>query len=170
MNKKINSYNIGVAAEAFAAGQFARFGYDISVQYGANQPEYDLIAHKDDMILKVQVKGSQDRGWGLTQNYKKNKTYHEAIDDWLSTHSKKTIFCLVQFANTKDDEIPRLYLATPSEIASQMKKARGGKGDTILHENYTYKNGVAAGVTDKLPDEWKFTKGRVEQLFLFNAV
>lgn len=33
----MNSWQVGVAAEVFAAGQFARCGYDVSVQYGANQ-------------------------------------------------------------------------------------------------------------------------------------
>lgn len=169
MNKIISSYNIGVSAEAFVAAQFARYGYDVSVQYGANQPEYDLIAHKEDMILKIQVKGSQDGGWGLTQNFKKEKSYHKAIDDWLANHGKKTIFCLVQFMNIKYDELPHMYLATPKEIALQMKCARGGVGDTVLRENYTYKSGIAKGITDKLPDEWVFTKERADELFFQNA-
>ena len=41
---KMTSWHVGVAGEAFAAGQFTRFAYDVSVQYGANQPEYDLLA------------------------------------------------------------------------------------------------------------------------------
>ena len=69
--KKMTSWHVGVAAEAYAAALFARFGYDVSVQYGANQPEYDLIAVSGDKMLKISVKGSQDGGWGLTQNYKK---------------------------------------------------------------------------------------------------
>ena len=93
--KKVSSWHIGVAGEAFAAAQFARYGIDVSVQYGANQPEYDLIATKGDKMLKVSVKGSQDGGWGLTQGYKKGCDYHEAIDKWLAAHGKKTIFCLV---------------------------------------------------------------------------
>lgn len=46
--KAISSWHVGVAAEAFAAALFARLGYDVSVQYGANQPEYDLIAVSGD--------------------------------------------------------------------------------------------------------------------------
>lgn len=87
--KKVSSWHIGVAGEAFAAAQFARYGIDVSVQYGANQPEYDLIATKGDKMLKVSVKGSQDGGWGLTQGYKKGCDYHEAIDKWLAAHGKK---------------------------------------------------------------------------------
>ena len=65
---KLSPRNISVAAEAIAAAQFARCGFDVSVQYGANQPEYDLIIANGDALLKVSVKGSQDGGWGLTQS------------------------------------------------------------------------------------------------------
>ncbi|AFM14226.1 group I intron-associated PD-(D/E)XK endonuclease [Turneriella parva] len=68
----MNSYQVGVAAEAFAAAQFARIGFDVSIQYGANQPEYDLLVTKSDRFLKVSIKGSQDGGWGLTQSYLKD--------------------------------------------------------------------------------------------------
>jgi hypothetical protein len=79
------------------AKEFARLKYDVSVQYGANQPEYDLIAVSGDKILKISVKGSKDKSWGLTQGYKKGCTYHEAVDRWLDAHHEKTIFSLVQF-------------------------------------------------------------------------
>jgi hypothetical protein len=35
---KPSPWHIAVAAEAFAAAQFARCGFDVSVQYGADQP------------------------------------------------------------------------------------------------------------------------------------
>jgi len=38
-----SSWHVATAAEAVVAAQFARLGFDISVQYGANQPEYDLM-------------------------------------------------------------------------------------------------------------------------------
>ena len=34
--KEISPWHVGVAAEAYAAALFARYGYDVSVQYGAN--------------------------------------------------------------------------------------------------------------------------------------
>lgn len=165
MNKTVSSYHIGVSAEAFAAAQFARCGFDVSVQYGANQPEYDLMVHHNDKILKISVKGSQDGSWGLTQGYKKGRTYHEAIDEWLKAHGKKTLFCLVQFRNVKENELPRIYLATPAEIASHMKASHGGNGDTILHEHHKWRKGVAKGAEDHIPSEWLFTKDRVHHLF-----
>ena len=168
--KKVSSWHIGVSAEAFVAAQFARCGYNPLVQYGANQPEYDLIVangNNGDEMLKISVKGSQDGSWGLTQKYKtKENSYHDAIDKWLDAHGKKTIFCLVQFKDVDDSQMPRMYLATPAEIAKVMKKSRGGLGDTIIYENHEWgERAAAAGTIDKLPDEWVFTKERVDFMF-----
>ena len=161
VKKKVSSWHIGVAAEAFVAAQFARYGIDVSVQYGANQPEYDLIAAQGDKMLKISVKGSQDGGWGLTQGYIQNGDYHKAINLWLETHGKKTVFCLVQFKNTKDSEMPRIYLATPSEIAEELHKARAGEGETVLREYHMWtKRSVAAGTVDIIPETWKLTEER----------
>lgn len=164
--KTISSWHVGVAAEAFAAAMFARYGYDVSVQYGANQPEYDLIATSGDLMLKVSVKGSQDGSWGLTQSYKKGCNYHEAAQKWLGNHHKKTIFCLVQFKGTADDEMPRMYLASPCEIATVMNASAGGRGDTILYEYHKWgPRAVGSGTIDRIPDEWKFTAERAQYMF-----
>ena len=164
--KAISSWHVGVAAEAFAAALFARLGYDVSVQYGANQPEYDLIAVSGDKMLKISVKGSQDGGWGLTQNYKKDCDYQEAIKKWLSNHHKKTIFCLVQFKGTEDHEMPRMYLASPVEIAEVLKKSAGGRGETILYEYHEWGPRAAGrGTIDRVPDEWRFTAERAKNMF-----
>ena len=166
MKKLMNSWHVGVAAEAFAAAQFARCGYDVSVQYGANQPEYDLIAVSGDHILKISVKGSQDGSWGLTQSYKKGRSYQETTQKWLDSHHNKTIFCLVQFSDTKIDEMPRIYLASPKEIADRLNASAGGRGETILYENHTWGPRAAGyGTTDKVPDEWKFSRYRADYMF-----
>ena len=163
MKKIVSSWHIGVSAEAFVAAQFARYGIDVSVQYGADQPEYDLIASRGDQILKISVKGSQDGSWGLTQKYMKNGDYHKAIDQWLAAHGKKTVFCLVQFMGTEENEMPRMYLARPSDIAEELHKARAGAGDTILREYHEWtKQSVAYGTKDIIPEEWKLTKERAE--------
>ncbi len=163
---KFTSWHVGVSAEAFAAAALARCGYYVSVQYGANQPEYDLIAESNDRMLKISVKGSQDGRWGLTQGYKKECDYHQAIDNWLKAHHKKTIFCLVQFKDVAITSFPRIYFATPSEIANQLHKEAGGRGETILFENHTWTAKAAGkGTTDKIPDDWKFSVERIESLF-----
>lgn len=165
MKKQISSWHVGIAAEAYAAGIFARCGYDVSVQYGANQPEYDLIVVKNDLMLKVSVKGSQDGGWGLTQGYKKESTYHDAADKWLQKHHKGTVFCLVQFFNVSINEMPRIYLATPIEIAEVLKASAGGRGETILYENHKWGDTAAGrGTIDAIPQNWKFSSDRVSEM------
>ena len=164
--KVISSWHVGVAAEAYAAALFARFGYDVSVQYGANQPEYDLIAVDGDKILKISVKGSQDGGWGLTQGYKKGCDYHEATAKWLAAHHKKTVFCLVQFQNTAPDEMPRVYLASPAEIAEMLDASAGGRGETVLRENHAWGPwAYGHGTKDQIPDTWKISSERLQQMF-----
>ena len=157
---------MGVAAEAYAAALFARYGYDVSVQYGANQPEYDLIVVSGDRILKISVKGSQDGSWGLTQGYKKGNSYHDATRQWLESHHRHTIFCLVQFKDTEANEMPRIYLASPQEIAERLNESAGGRGETILYEKHTWSSRAAgAGTTDRIPDEWRLTAERIELMF-----
>ena len=131
------SYHVGIAAEAIATVLFARCGYDVSVQYGANQPEYDLMIADSDRILKVSVKGSADGGWGLSQTQLaklRNANYHGAAEAWLQRHKPRTVVCLVQFKDVADDEMPRTYRAWPKEIAERLTAAAGGRGDTILYE------------------------------------
>jgi len=161
----MNSWQVATAGEAFAAAQFARLGWDVSVQYGANQPEYDLIAACGDQILKVSVKGSQDGGWGLTQSHCKNADYHGAADAWLAKHSAKTVFCLVQLKGVAADDLPRMYLATPLEICDWLKSAAAGRGDTILYERHAWSDRAqAAGTVDVIPDRWRFTESRLDEL------
>ena len=161
----ITSWQVATAGEAFAAAQFARCGWNVSVQYGANQPEYDLVAVNGERILKVSVKGSQDGGWGLTQSYLANADYHGAVDKWLNKHSKKTVFCLVQFRGIGIDSLPRMYLARPTEIACWLKAAAAGRGDTILYEEHIWTNRAkAAGTSDRIPENWKFTEKRLDEM------
>jgi hypothetical protein len=160
----MKSYHVGVAAEAFVAAVCAQAGFDVSVQYGANQPEYDLIIKKDARFLPLSVKGSQDWGWGLCQNYKRGRTYHDAIEAWCADHGTSTVFALVQFGGVAVGESPRIYLATPREIADVMKASRNGAGNTMLLESYEYKKGVGRGTTDTLPQHWRFSVARLEQL------
>jgi hypothetical protein len=157
--------NIAVAAEAIAAAQFARCGFDISVQYGANQPEYDLMVVKGDRFLKVSVKGSQDGSWGLTQSYLKQADYHGAIEKWLTRHGSKTVFCLVQFKDLAFHELPRLYLARPEEIGQRLRETAQGRGDSILYEKHKWGvRAVGAGTLEQVPASWIFSVERIEQL------
>jgi hypothetical protein len=162
--ERLKPFHVGVAAEAFAAALFAQASCDVSVQYGANQPEYDLLISKGDRHLKISVKGSQDGGWGLCQSFKRGATYQEAADRWASSQSQKVVYCLVQLWGVELGQAPRVYLATVREVAEQMKAARNGHGQTILYENYQYSKGLGVGCNDKLPETWKFSQSRVDQL------
>lgn len=164
---KVPARNIGVAAEAVAAALFARIGYDVSVQYGANQPEYDLIVASGERMLKVSVKGSQDGRWGLSQGSltKGSVDYHSAAEMWRLKHKPRTIICLVQFKGVALEEMPRVYLATPGEIAERLRTTAKGRGDTILFEQHTWSSRArGAGTTDEIPAAWAFSVLRVEDL------
>jgi hypothetical protein len=124
------NWHIATAAEAIAAAQFAGLGFSVSVQYGANQPEYDLIVENGTRPLKISVKGSVNGGWGLSQSQLaklKNANYKGAADEWLARHKPGTVVCLVQFHNAKFEEMPRIYLATLHEIAAKLREASGGR-------------------------------------------
>ncbi len=165
---KFTSWHVGVAAEAIVAYLFARYGYDVSVQYGANQPEYDLIISHSDNLLRISVKGTQEHGWGLCQNFLKEKdsTYHSAIEDWLRKHNTKTILCFVSFHKIKPLEMPKIYLATPKEVAERLHSSRNGEGSTILYENKEWtKRAKSSGSIDAIPKSWYFNEERIEELF-----
>jgi hypothetical protein len=159
------SWHVSVAAESIAAARFAQCGYDVSVQYGANQPEYDLMVAKGERMLKVSVKGSQDTGWGLSQSHLKNADYHGAIKVWEKRHNPRTVLCFVQFYRVKITQMPRIYLATPTEVADRLRATAKGRGDTILWEHLEWtQRAHGAGTIDEIPPAWSFSLGRVDTL------
>ena len=157
-------HQVSVAGEAFAACLFAQADCDVLVQYGANQPEYDFVAMFGSISRRISVKGSQHPGWGLIQNYKKGRTYHEAAEAWLSDQSSDIVFCLVTFSKVPLGGAPRCYLATPREIANHLKTARNGIGHTILYEDHSPKKGVGKGFRYRIPEHWVFSVKRVKQI------
>jgi Holliday junction resolvase-like predicted endonuclease len=161
----ITSWQVSVAAESAVAMFLARVGWNVSVQYGANQPEYDLMAERGTSILKISVKGSQDGSWGLTQTWLKKANYHAAIDVWLARHTPHTICAFVQFKGTSLTEVPRIYLASPAEVADQLKRTAKGRGDTILYERKAWTNrAFGAGTVDEIPVAWRFSEERLQML------
>lgn len=157
----MTQYQVKIAAEAFAAGFFAHADCDVSVQYGANQPIYDLIVARPGKLVGVSVKGSQDGSWGLTQGHLSQADYQSAIDTWLVRHAE-VIFCFIQFQRVAVGAVPRAYLATSAAVAAHLRGVRGGLGDTILHEQHTYRRGRAAGVTDTIPAGWLLDRARID--------
>lgn len=161
----MTSHQVSVAGEAFAASCFARAGCDVLIQYGPNQPYYDLVAMRDGITIPVSVKGSKEAGWGLIQSFKKGRSYAEAADAWLAAQKPDVLYCLVCFWNRQLHEAPMAFLAYPREIAEHHKAGKYGAGTTILFLDYTMKKGVGKGHRHQIPNDWLFTQQRVDELF-----
>lgn len=72
----------------------------------------------------------------------------------------------MQFQGTADDEMPRMYLSSPSEIAEVLNASTGGRGETILYEYHEWGHCAAGyGTIDSIPERWKFTVERVRYMF-----
>jgi hypothetical protein len=162
-----NNWHVSLAAEAVTAALFAHCGYDVSVQYGPNQPEYDLMVAKGEQMFKVSVKGSQDGSWGLCQGQmtRGSADYHSAIDRWVRRHKPRTVLCLVQFKKASLSRMPRVYLATAGEIGKRLHDTANGRGDTILYEHHKWgPRARGAGTTEKVPKAWRLSPKRLDAL------
>ena len=112
------------------------------------------------------MKGSQDGAWGLTQSFMEKRDYHGAADRWLKRQGKKTVYILVQFKDVEPGHAPRLYLATPREIAKRLKESSKERGETILFEYKEWiKRAHGYGTIDKIPNEWVFSEKRLDDFF-----
>ena len=151
-----------IAAESYTACLLAQAGYDVLVQYGANQPDYDLVAVKGKRVLPISVKGSQDGGWMLAVRYKKEGvTYHQAIDYWLAAQRDDVVFLFVQFAGVEIGGAPRAYVARPPEIAEQLKGHRDGLGYGALQEERR-RYSPNSKFSERLPESWQFSIERID--------
>lgn len=153
-----------IAAESYTACLLAQAGYDVLVQYGANQPDYDLIAVKEKRMLLISVKGSQDGGWMLAVKYKeKGVTYHEAIDRWFAAQRDDVIFVFVQFFGVPVGGVPRSYVARPIAIAEQLKSQRNGEGYGSLQED-RLRHSPKSSFSERLPETWNFSSKRIDEI------
>lgn len=157
-----------IAGESYAACMLAQCGYDVLVQYGANQPDFDLVAVKDSSsaprMLRISVKASQDGGWVLAVRYKdKNISYLEAADIWLQNQKKDVIFLFVQFLGIKIGEAPRTYVARAEEIARHLKSQCNGQGYGTLHEDIR-RDRPRSIYDHKIPDIWTFSQSRIDSI------
>lgn len=153
-----------IAAEAYAASILARSGYNVSVQYGARQPDYDLVAEKPGRILLVSVKGNKDGGWPLAVSHKvTGSSYHQAIDNWRAEQRSDIIFILVQFLNIALASAPRVYVARADEIAAYMKSQNHGNGHGALHEDIR-RDHPKSKYSHKIPAEWEYSQKRIDAI------
>ena len=153
-----------IAAEAYAASILARSGYQVSVQYGANQPDYDLVAEKERRILLVSVKGNKDGGWPLAVSYKKaDVSYLQAIDNWEADQRKDIVFIFVQFLNIPLTSAPRVYVARADEVATYMKTQCDGKGHGALWEDVR-RDHPKSKYSHAIPKVWEFSQNRIDTI------
>jgi len=153
-----------IAAESYTACLLAQSGYDVLVQYGANQPHYDLMAVKDKRMLPVSVKGSQDGGWMLAVRYKTpGVDYHQAIEKWLAAQRDDVLYIFVQFRGVGLGLAPRVYVARPPEIAVQLKNQCDGRGYGALQEDSVL-HSPRSKYKDRLPASWLFSSLRIDAI------
>lgn len=163
-SRVMTSRQCEIAAESYAACLLAQAGYDVLVQYGANQPDYDLIAVSSTARSLVSVKGSQGGGWMLAVKYKNSEnSYHEAIDSWLENQIKHVVYLFVQFLDVPLGGAPRAYIAHPEEIARQLKLQRGHQGYGTLREDLSSSKPKSQW-KDKLPVEWEVSLSRIREV------
>lgn len=153
-----------IAAESYTASLLAQCGYDVLVQYGANQPHYDLVAAKDSRFLPVSVKGSQDGGWMLAVRYvKPGVDYLQEIDKWLSVQRGDVVYLFVQFYGIALGQAPRVYVARPPEIAAHMKTQCDGRGHGSLQEDFR-RHHPKSKYSHKIPSQWAFSRERINEI------
>lgn len=153
-----------IAAESYTASLLAQCGYDVLVQYGANQPHYDLVAVQDSRFLPVSVKGSQDGGWMLAVRFvKPGVNYLAAIDKWLSIQRNDVVYVFVQFYGVELGHAPRVYVARAPEIASHMKSQCNGRGHGSLQEDFR-RHHRNSKYDDKIPAQWAFSRKRIDAI------
>ena len=153
-----------IAAESYTASILAQCGYDVLVQYGANQPHYDLVAVKGDRFLPISVKGSQDGGWMLAVKYvQPGVDYLQAIEKWLAAQRQDNIFIFVQYMGVPINGLPRVYIARPTEIATHMRTQCAGRGHGALHEDYR-RDHPRSKYDHAVPTSWQFSYERLQAM------
>ena len=168
------SWPMSVGAEGIAAAQFARCGFDVLVQAGRDKPWYDLVVTKAGNLLKVSVKASDNGEWALPSGFIRRVAETNgmridnlsAIDMWRSGYGSRTVCCLVQFEGAAIHELPRVYLASPDEIAAAMRETAQRIGRCTLLEMYEWTADAGAHTIEMIPEKWHFSRDRVQELLL----
>jgi len=171
------TWPIAVGAEGIAAAQFARCGFDVLVQAGRDKPWYDLVVTRAGNLLKISVKASDDGEWRLTSGYARSGQaisaasfdMRNAIDRWQASYGSRTVCCLVQFGGVAFNDMPRIYLALPGEVAQRMRETADRIGRCVLSESYEWMPADGSPKLEALPTDWRFSPERIEELMADRA-
>jgi len=175
---KAGSWPITVGAAGIAAAQFARCGFDVMMQAGPDKPWYDLVVTKAGNLLKIGVKATENGCWRLAESYllraahanPKKPDIQHAIRMWLDTHGERTVYCLVQFEGVSLNQLPRIYLATPAEIARRMRETVERRGEPVLFEQYDWTSPETDFTAiEALPSSWVFSMDRIHEVLFPQA-
>jgi len=169
---KSSTWPISVGAEGIVAAQFARCGFDVLVQAGRDKPSYDLVVTRGGNLLKVSVKASENGQWPLTNGFTRRVAEvsgmrvdcRSAIDMWRAGFGSRTVCCLVQFEGVHLHEMPRMYLASPDEIAATILQTTERTGDCTLYERYDWAGREGMRVFETLPAQWHFSQVRIQEM------
>lgn len=165
---KTSTWPISVGAEAIATAQFARCGFDVLAQSLRDKPWYDFAVTRAGNLLKISVKASEDGSWNLTQSFSrpgaKSFDCRSAVDFWVDSQGTKTICCLVQFEGVTINQLPRIYLAFPYEIAAEMRAAAERTDRCALLEKYEWTSIDGKRERSALPSNWRFSQERIHEL------
>jgi hypothetical protein len=171
------TWPITVGAEGIAAAQFARCGFDVLVQASRDKAWYDLVVSRAGNLLKISVKASDDGEWRLTSGYARSDQtiggasfdMRNAIDRWQASYGSRTVCCLVQFCGVSIDEMPRIYLALPGEVAQMMRETASRIGRCTVCERYEWMLPDGSPKLETLPSSWRFSPYRIEELLAEHA-
>lgn len=168
---KTSTWPISVGAEAIATAQFARCGFDVLAQSLRDKPWYDFAVTRSGNLLKISVKASEDGSWNLAQSFSRRSTDNaksfdcrSAVDFWVDSQGTKTICCLVQFEGVTINQLPRIYLAFPYEIAAEMRAAAERTNHCALLEKYEWTSMDGKRERTMLPSNWRFSQERIQEL------
>ena len=169
---ELSSRQLSAAAENIAAAQFSLYGFDVLEQAGQARFVYDLGVAKSGGMMKVMVHGSLDGFWELVEPYLERTPrhaptkadYHRAIDLWLEHHDCRVACCLVKFESADLLNMPRLYLASASEVAEKLHEITEHVGATVLCEEYERTDAHGGRCTESLSAKWRFSQTRITEL------
>ena len=166
--RKLSNSQIAIAAESFAAAQFALCGFDVLEQAGRARFFYDLGVATSGGMMKVSIHASFNGFWDLADRYLESSQrralsaidYHHAIDQWMEHRSSRVMCCLVEFESAGLDRMPRIYLASAPEVAAAMHR----KIDQLACQDLVDLGVDVVHRMQDLPSSWRFSLGRIAEL------
>ncbi len=85
--------------------------------------------------------------------------------DLVITKAGNLLKVSVKFKGVSIDQLPRIYLASPSELALRMRDTADRLSHAILYEQYEWTSPESgARVAEALPSEWLFSLARIQEL------